>query len=139
MKKLTLLILCIATLGLASCEKETIIQEVKGRTYNFTINPRDWVRGNNGQQYSYVWNSSAIDQITFDDEAVLLYISHPDEPDIDLALPATYNSVSYSYRVSNSGVRVDIQSADVQATVINPPATQIKAKLVILPSRYAGN
>ncbi|PTS93358.1 hypothetical protein DBR11_25610 [Pedobacter sp. HMWF019] len=138
MKIKILLLLCIATLGLASCKKETYVQETKARTYNLKIRASDWKTTDNGETYSYTWNTSAIDQITFDDEAVVVYIAHPDNPNLDIAIPSVYNSISYTYRVFNGGLIFNIQSSDNQDTKVPAPTVDIPVKVVIIPSVYGG-
>jgi hypothetical protein len=137
MKKLTILMLCIATLGLASCKKETVYQELRAKTYNFTINSNEWLRNANG---SYYVNKplSAIDGVTLDDEGVLVYFEHPSDPNGDIQLPYTFNYNAFSYKVYNGGLRFDVQDTNnLTATV--PPNYNTLVKVVIIPSDYAGN
>ncbi|HWW40930.1 hypothetical protein, partial [Pedobacter sp.] len=139
MKIKILLLLCIATLGLASCKKETIVQETQNRTFNYTILPSDWTTSDNGLTYSTTLNVNEIDQITLDDEGVLVYLNHPSDianPDAYIQLPYVYNVDAYSYKLSKGKIRIDIQSSDDQNNLAIKPTKNLKAKIVILPSKY---
>ncbi|RZL37674.1 MAG: hypothetical protein EOO96_04575 [Pedobacter sp.] len=75
MKKLTLLLFCIATLGLASCKKDTIInQTTPNRTIIFDKTSAQWIPTNNGGFYVDLV-ADEIDRINVLDEGVLVYIS----------------------------------------------------------------
>ena len=75
MKKLTILMLCIATLGLASCKKDTIINQVPNRTIIFDVNPNQWVL--EGGKYYLDLNINEVDDINFHDEGILVYTATP--------------------------------------------------------------
>jgi hypothetical protein len=134
MKIKILLLLCIATLGLASCKKETIVQEVTGKTYLLKIEPNQWVKSTDGTQYSYTWNNSNLDKITLSDEGVLVYINHPADDAGDIQLPFVYNVDAYSYELFAGGIVFDIQSSDNQDTQAIRPTKTIYAKVVVIPS-----
>lgn len=137
MKKLLLLILCTTTLGLVSCKKDTIIQQPSSRTYNFDIQPHQWVLSGDGLSYTYIWNkSSAIDKITVEDEGVLVYLSHPINSDSYIQLPYVYDIDAYSYELFNGGIAIDIQSSDFQEAAPVRPTRVIRAKVVVIPSTY---
>lgn len=75
MKKLTLLLFCIATLGLASCKKDTIInQTTPNRTIIFDRTSAQWTLNSNGGFYTDLV-ASEIDLINLRDEGVLVYIA----------------------------------------------------------------
>ncbi|TCC98428.1 hypothetical protein EZ444_03855 [Pedobacter hiemivivus] len=137
MKKFILLLLCTATLGLASCKKDTIIQDTPNRTYNFTIQPNQWVLSQDGLTYTYEWRHGAIDQVTVDDEGVLVYLSHPINSNSYIQLPYTFNVDAYSYELFNGGIAIDIQSSDNQDVQPIRPTRAIVAKVVVIPSLYS--
>lgn len=139
MKKLIFLILCTATLGLVSCKKDTIIQDTPNRTYNFTIQPNQWVLSSDGLNYTYEWRNSIIDEITVDDEGVLVYISHPVNSSSYIQLPYVYDVDAYSYELFVGGIALDIQSSDYQATQPVKPTKPVLVKVVVIPSKYAGS
>jgi hypothetical protein len=137
MKKLLLLLLCTTTLGLVSCKKDNIIQETPNKTYNFNIQPNDWKLSADGLSYTYEWNRpDAIDQITVDDEGVLVYLTHPLNTGSYIQLPNVFDIDAYSYELYDGGIAIDIQSSDFQESAPIRPTKVIKAKVVVLPSRY---
>ena len=136
MKKLLLLILCTTTLGLVSCKKETIVQETQNRTFIYTIRANSWTLSTNGRTYSTILDIPEVDAITLDDEGVLVYITNPGEPGKQKQLPFVYDVDAYSYEISNGQIRIDIESSDFQDRTPIKPATDITAKVIIIPSRY---
>ncbi|MCZ4242444.1 hypothetical protein [Pedobacter punctiformis] len=136
MKKLTILMLCIVTLGLASCKKDTIIREqINARTYNFTIKASDWKRNANGS-YSSSWLNQKFDAITLDDEGILVYFQHPADANGDIQLPYTYNYNAFSYEIFNGGITFDVQNTTNLLNSV-PPNYDTLVKVVIVPSEYA--
>ncbi|MNJ87529.1 hypothetical protein D3C87_50500 [compost metagenome] len=138
MKKLILLLLCTATLGLASCKKDTIIQENPNRTYNFTIQPNQWIR-TDATTFTAEIRTGAIQPITVDDDGVLLYVTHPVNSSSYVQVPYTFDQLAYSYELFDGGFAIDIQSSDLQNTTPVPPTVPILVKLVVIESLYAGN
>lgn len=136
MKKLILLLLCTATLGLVSCKKDTIIQEPSAKTYNFTIQPNQWVLSSNQETFTYEWNKPAIDQVTVDDEGVLVYFSHPLNAGSFIQLPYTFDAHAFSYELFNGGIAFDIQTSDNQDVNPTRPTYPITVKVVVIPSVY---
>ncbi len=136
MKKLLLLILCTTTLGLVSCKKDTIVQETPNRTFIYTIQPGSWKTTTNGQMHTAELSIPEIDDITMDDEAVLVYITHPALSTSYIQVPYTWNSNAYSYELYKGGIDINIQSADNQDLLPVKPTTPVTAKIVIIPSNF---
>ena len=135
MKNLTLLILCIASLGLASCKKDTIInQTTLGKTYNRYIEPNQWVQNPNGT-FSFTWNRADFDKITLDDEGVLVYFTHPINDNSDVQLPYTFNYTVYSYELFKGGITFDVQDSRNLSSSVRP-SYRILVKVVVIPSEY---
>lgn len=131
MKNLTLLILCIASLGLASCKKDTIInQTTPNRTIVLNVASSAWTLSN---QYTYSTTLSVpeIDQYSLDNEAVLVYISY-DNGDTYLQMPFVYNVDAYSTVISKGKVQIDIQSSDYQDTTPIKPTGNTRVKVVLI-------
>ena len=132
MKKLTLLLLCIATLGLASCKKDTIInQTTPNRTVVLNVASTAWTLSSNGLTYYTVLNVPEIDQFSLDNEAVLVYISY-DNGATYLQMPFVYNVDAYSTVISKGKVEIDIQSSDNQATQPIKPTANVRVKVVLI-------
>ncbi len=134
MKNLFLILLCFASLGLASCQKDTIVQQT---TPNITV-VRDipvsnWVLSNDGRTYSAELPISAIDKFHVDNEATLVYVSYNSGASY-IQLPFVYNIDSYSFEVYPGGLSIDIQSSDLQdRTPIRPTGT-VRVKVVLIAS-----
>lgn len=132
MKKLTLLLLCIATLGLASCKKDTIInQTTPNRTVVLSVAPSAWTLSSNNLTYYTVLSVPEIDQFSLDNEAVLVYISY-DNGATYLQMPFVYNVDAYSTVISKGKVEIDIQSSDYQATAPIKPTGTVRVKVVLI-------
>ena len=137
MKKLLFLILCTTTLGLVSCKKDTIVNETTpNRTFVYTIKPSDWELSSDGYNYTATLNVGEIDNITLDDEGVLVYLTHPVSANSYIQVPFTYDVNAYSYELYNGGIKIDIQSSDFQATAPVKPTTSMTAKIVVIPSNF---
>lgn len=137
MRKLILLLLCTATLGLASCKKDTIIQDTPNRTYNFTIQPNQWVLSQDKLTYTAELRTNAIKPITVDDDGVLLYVTHPLNSTSYVQVPYTFDQLAYSYELFDGGFAIDIQSSDLQNKAPVKPTVPILVKLVVIQSLYA--
>jgi hypothetical protein len=105
MKKLTLLLICIASLGLASCKKDTIInQTTPNRTIIFDRTSSSWIPNTAGGFYVDLV-AKEIDFINLKDEGVLVYIA------TDGVNASGYfqipNSVSnYDYEIYEGKIRI---------------------------------
>lgn len=134
MKKITLLLLCIATLGLASCKKDTIVQNSNNNlTIIKYIEPSQWQLSSDGYTYYAVINDNRIDTRTFEDDGILVYTSRGDNNTYE-QLPFVYNVDAYSYSVSKGQIEIDIQSSDNQDTQPIKPTTRTRVKIVLIES-----
>jgi hypothetical protein len=132
--RLLLVLFCIATLGLASCKKDTYIQETQNRTIIWTIDPGDWQVTNNGRTITTDINLPEIDQLNVDVEGVLVYLDHPVNVDSYIQLPYVYNGASYTYEHFNSGIAVQIQRSEFSTQNPSIPTVPIRVKVVLIPS-----
>ena len=136
MKQSILLLLCIATLGLASCKKDNIYYETPNRTFNYTIQENEWVLDDSGNNYTVELDIPELDQISLDDEGILVYINHPINAASYIQIPSTFDTDAYSYELYNGGIAIDVQSSDRQNTAPVVPKGTIKVKVVLIPSTY---
>ena len=136
MKNLILLILCTATLGLVSCKKETIIQESANRTFEYNIDPSTWTLSSDGLTYSTILDIPEVDQVTLEDEGVLVYLNSPANGNRQRQLPYVFDVDSYSYEITNGQIRIDIERSDFQQRTPRKPDFNIKAKVIIIPSTF---
>ncbi|SFG93716.1 hypothetical protein [Pedobacter insulae] len=132
MKNLTLILLCIASLGLASCQKDTIInQTTPNRTIVLDVASSAWTLTSDNLTYYTILNVPEIDQFSLDNEAVLVYISY-DNGATYLQMPFVYNVDAYSTVISKGKVEIDIQSSDNQATQPIKPTGNVRVKVVLI-------
>lgn len=134
MKKLTILFLCIATLGLASCKKDTIVNQT---TPNITIirdlTPNQFILSNDQRTYSADLSITSIDKFHIDNEATLVYISYNNGASY-IQLPFVYNVDAYSFEVYPGGLSIDIQSSDLQNRAPLRPTSNVRIKVVLVAS-----
>jgi len=123
MKKLTILMLCIATLGLASCKKETIVENTPNRTIIFDKPANSW-RLLSGTTNTYYVDLVAdeIDDINVQDEGVLVYIS----------TDGTNSSGYFQIPNHSQNFDYDIYSGSIRIYTSAPPTTTIRIKIVLV-------
>jgi hypothetical protein len=131
MKKITLLILCIATLGLVSCEKERFIQAPQNIVIVKDISPNAWTLSNDGFTYTVNLGISDIDQYHVDNEGTLVYISYNNGGSYT-QLPFVYNVDTYSYEVYAGGLSIDIQRSDYQQSTPQKPNGTVRVKIILV-------
>jgi len=134
MRKLILLLLCTATLGLASCKKDTIVQETPNKSIIYDIAPDQWTTTDGGKTYTNVFTDiKEIDQYGLENEGTLVYISYNNETSY-IQLPFVYNYGSYSYEAAKNRLTMTIQSS---TTASNPakPMTKVRVKVVIVAAK----
>jgi hypothetical protein len=134
MRKITLLLLCIATLGLASCQKENYINNGgKNITLIKTVQPNQWSLSNDGYTYSTDIIDSRIGE--YEEDGILVYIIRNNQGFYE-QIPFVYDTQSYSYTQNTGSLTLDIQSADVQATAPIRPTAPITVKIVMIESQF---
>lgn len=133
MKKITLLLLFIATLGLASCQKESFVNSNDNLTLIKSIQPNEWKLSNDGFTYTATIVDSRIGQ--YDEDGILTYIVRDNQSFYE-QIPFVYDTQSYSYTQSNGSISIDIQSADFQEAAPKKPLNTMKVKIVLLESKF---
>ncbi|MBE9602458.1 hypothetical protein [Pedobacter sp. MC2016-24] len=135
MRKLILLLLCTATLGLASCKKDTIVQETSNKSIIYDIAPNQWTTTDGGKTYTNIFTKiPEIDQYGLENEGTLVYISYNNETSY-IQVPFVYNLDSYSYEVSNNKLVLTIQSSSFSAPNPTKPITNVRVKVVIVAAK----
>ena len=130
MKKITILMLCIVTLGMASCKKETLVGPQNILIVR-DISPNQWSLINNGETFTTSLSIGEIDQYHVDNEGTLVYISYNNGASYT-QMPFVYNVDAYSYEVYNGGVSIDIESSDFQDRTPVRPTSNVKVKIVLV-------
>jgi len=123
--------LCIVTLGLASCKKETLVQPSNAiLTVVRDVPTSAWALSNDGKTYTSEISVPEIDQFHIDNEGTLVYISYNNGASY-IALPFVYNIDAFSYEVYRGGVAIDVQSADIQLQP-RKPTSSVRIKIVLV-------
>jgi len=130
MKKITILMLCIVTLGMASCKKETLVGPQNILIVR-DISPNQWSLINNGETFTTSLSIGEIDQYHVDNEGTLVYISYNNGASYT-QMPFVYNVDAYSYEVYNGGISIDIESSDFQDRTPVRPTSNVKVKIVLV-------
>ncbi|MCX2475122.1 hypothetical protein OQZ33_12360 [Pedobacter sp. MC2016-05] len=132
MKKFTILMLCIVTLGLASCKKDTIVENTPNITLYKTIQPNQWQSNNDNGIYYYVdITDSRIEQ--YEDDGIILSFARFNDDGYD-ALPFNYGPDSYSYSSFPSRIRVYLQNNNNKNLEPTRPTASITARIVLVAS-----
>lgn len=133
MKRLALLLLCITTLGLVSCQKDTIINNsANNLTIIKYIEPSAWSKVDDFT-YSVTLLDNRIDERTYEDDGILVYVSRGNTNFYE-QIPFVYDTQSYSYTVSQGSISIDIQSSDFQAAEPVKPNSTMRVKIVLIES-----
>jgi len=123
--------LCIVTLGLASCKKETLVQPSNAiLTVVRDVPTSAWALSNDAKTYTAEISVPEIDQFHIDNEGTLVYISYNNGASY-IALPFVYNIDAFSYEVYRGGVAIDVQSADIQLQP-RKPTSSVRIKIVLV-------
>ena len=130
MKKI-LLLLIPTFLIFSSCKKEvTQVQQVD-QAYSavYTIQPGDWVTSNNGLSYTAELSVPELDNIIYQNGAVLVYLSFSGTSYYE-AIPEVFDGITYGSIHSTGYVSIDISA--ISGNLINPPSQTISAKVVLI-------
>ncbi len=132
MKKWPLLLL-LASIFLvsSSCKKEYITNEtIPNFTVVHTVAVADWTLRQSDGTYNAVINMPEIDNVTFDNDGVIVAAMF-DGTNYE-ALPQVYDGFSYTYFYSPGFLTVSVQGATGGAG--SRPTGPIKFKIVLVPS-----
>ena len=130
MKKL-LILLAPAFFFFASCKKEVTKVEKVDQAFSavYTIQPGDWTTDNNGLSYTAQLNVPEVDDVLYQNGAVLVYLSFSGTNYYE-AIPEVFDGISYGAIHSNGYVGIDISS--ITGDQIDPPTQSISAKVVLI-------
>jgi len=103
---------------LASCKKDTIINQAPNRTIVFDMAPSKWVLSN-GLYYLDI-NIPEVDNINFRDEGILVYTSTP-------------NFTSY-YQLPYGDFDYEAHVGGISISSTYRPTTTIRVKVVLIAS-----
>lgn len=130
MKKMFLL-LALPLIVFSSCKKE--VTEVKQVDQAFsavyTIAPADWTSTDNGKSYSADLNVPELDNVIYQNGAVLVYVSFANTSYYE-ALPQVFDGITYGVIHSDGYVTIDMSA--ISGNAINPPGKDVSAKVVLI-------
>lgn len=132
MKKLIFLLLCTATLGLVSCKKDTIVQNILPRTIIYDIPPSGWKTSDGGRTYFTTINVPENNDSFNQSGGVIVSLSFDSQRKVYDALPNVVDGFSYNF-TSEPGY-ITIFMEDVNRQVITPPSGTIRSKIVLVDS-----
>ncbi|MFN0254826.1 hypothetical protein [Pedobacter ureilyticus] len=140
MKKLVLLLLCFTTLGLVSCQKDTIVnQTTPNKTITVDVLPSDWVLSADRNTYSVdldkIVNLAEIDRAHLDNDGTIVAISYPNSAGNFTsysALPFVYNLQSYSFTAYEGGIVIEVQNSDTDTVDPIKPSTRVRVKITLV-------
>lgn len=134
MKKLHLILLCVTILGMVSCKKDTYVNNTANNlTIIKYIDPNAWALSNDGFSYSATVFDNRIDQRTYDDDGILVYVSRGNGNFYE-QIPFVYDTQAYSYTVTPGSLSIDVQSSDYQEAAPTKPTSVMRVKIVLLES-----
>lgn len=133
MKKLTIILLCITTIGLVSCQKDNYVNSNNNITLLKTIQPNEWKLSADGYSYTASIVDGRIGK--YEEDGTLVYITRNNQTFYE-QIPFVYDTQSYSYTQTNGSISIDIQSSDFQNDAPIKPNSTTKVKIVIIESKF---
>lgn len=130
MKRISLL-LALPLIIFSSCKKEvTEVQQVdQAFSAVYTIEPNDWISSNGGTMQSAELEIPELDNIVYQDGAVLVYLSFSGT-DYYEALPQVFDGITFGVLHSDGFVTIDMTA--LSGNAIDPPGQNVKAKVVLI-------
>ena len=130
MKRLFLLS-AAALLIFSSCRKEiTEVQKVdQAFSAVYDIAPGDWTTTNGGESYSAELDVPELDNVVYQDGAVLVYLSFSGTSYYE-ALPQVFDGITYGAIHGDGFVEVDMSA--LSGNEIDPPQQPVLAKIVLI-------
>lgn len=126
-----ILLLALPLIIFSSCKKEvTEVQQVdQAFSAVYTINPGDWTTSDNGKSYSVNFDVPELDNIIYQNGAVLVYLSFDGNAYYE-ALPQVFDGITYGAIHGDGFVGVDLSA--LSGNAIDPPQKQVIAKIVLI-------
>ena len=130
MKRLFLLS-TLALLIFSSCKKEvTEVQKVdQAFSAIYDIAPGDWTTTNGGESYSAELDIPELDNVVYQDGAVLVYLSFSGTAYYE-ALPQVFDGITYGAIHGEGYISIDMSA--LSGNAINPPGQTVSAKVILI-------
>jgi hypothetical protein len=131
MKKLILLLLCTATLGLVSCKKETVAPQIFPRTILYDIPSSSWKTTDGGKSYSTEISVPENDDNFNQSGGVIVSMAFDSNKKIFDGLPNVFQGLSYQFSSEPNYVVLYVDGVGGQ--IITPPSAA-RVKIVLVDS-----
>lgn len=136
MKKILLLLLCTATLGLASCKKEVIVDPgLPNETIEVVIRPSAWVTTPNRTTLTATIPFPELDDATFNNDAVIVSLYPDNDVPEYRAMPFVYGGETYTYTVRRGAIIIDIQTTGDQTLIPQKPTRDLGLRVTFVTSK----
>lgn len=124
----------LSLLIFSACKKEVTQvqqQEQVNQAFSavYSIQPDDWTTDNDGLSYTASLNIPELDDVIYQDGAVLVYLSFSGTSYYE-ALPEVFNGFAYGVIHSSGYVSIDISA--ISGEQINPPTQTILTKVILI-------
>lgn len=113
----------------SSCKKEVTEQVNQAFSAVYDIAPGDWTTSNGGLSYSAELDIPELDNIIYQDGAVLVYFSFSGTSYYE-ALPQVFDGITYGAIHGNGYVSIDMSA--LSGNPINPPGQTVSAKIILI-------
>lgn len=131
MKKFIFLLLCTATLGLVSCKKDTIVNNIVPRTILFDITASNWKTTDGGKTYFTEISVPEINDNFNQSGGVIVSMAFDANRSIFDGLPNVYQGLSYQFSSEPGYVLIFVDAVNGQAI---PPPGSARVKIVLVDS-----
>ncbi len=127
-----------ALLSLSACKKTTVVNQTVNQAFSalYTINPTDWVQGNNQNGTTYFYTTLTVkelDAIINKSGGVNVYISFDGGTNYE-TLPEVIDGVAYGSLHTTGSVTIDLRGAD-GSSLTSAISTPITAKIVLIDAQ----
>ncbi len=115
----------------SSCTKEvTQVQQVdQAFSAVYDIAPGDWTTTNSGLSYSAELDVPELDNVIYQDGAVLVYLSFSGTSYYE-ALPQVFDGITYGAIHGNGYISIDISA--LSGNPVDPPGQTVSAKIILI-------
>ncbi|HRQ49501.1 MAG TPA: hypothetical protein PLR74_03140 [Agriterribacter sp.] len=115
----------------SSCKKEvTQVQQVdQAFSAVYDIAPGSWTTTNSGLSYSVELNVAELDNVIYQNGAVLVYLSFSGTSYYE-ALPQVFDGITYGAIHGNGYISIDISA--LSGNPIDPPGQTVSAKIILI-------
>ncbi|WP_316750822.1 hypothetical protein [Pedobacter gandavensis] len=135
MRKILLLLLCTATLGLSSCKKEVIVDPgLPNETIEIKIKPNEWIPNSNRTTLTAIINMPELNQETFLNDGLIVSLYTDNAIPEYSAMPFVFGGETYSYTVKRGAIIIDIQTTGNSAILPTPPDRDMALRVTFVTS-----